>query len=242
MPSINRSPSPARKARAAGRSSHSSHSPHSSQVAAKAIRSEKRAGKSAAPIAGKAGGKGAKVQLVSSKLAYRGPLFDVYTDYVREPEGGDSRRDVIRHSGSVVILAVDASRNAKDPLVLLERQYRHAAGQYMWEIPAGRKEPEERPLPGAKRELLEETGYRAKRWTKMVRYYASPGFLGEWMQIYLAEGLSAGQAQPDDDEYIECIQIPLSQAVRWIESGKIMDGKSIIAILLYEHLRRTKKM
>jgi ADP-ribose pyrophosphatase len=239
MPSINRSPSPARKARAAARSSHSS---HSSQVAAKAIRSEKSAGKSAAPIAGKAGGKGAKVQLVSSKLAYRGPLFDVYTDYVREPEGGDSRRDVIRHSGSVVILAVDASRNAKDPLVLLERQYRHAAGQYMWEIPAGRKEPEERPLPGAKRELLEETGYRAKRWTKMVRYYASPGFLGEWMQIYLAEGLSAGQAQPDDDEYIECIQIPLSQAVRWIESGKIMDGKSIIAILLYEHLRRTKKM
>ena len=131
-----------------------------------------------------------------------GRLFDVYTDYVREPEGETARRDVIRHSGSVVILAVDDTRNPADPLIVIERQYRHAAGQYMWEIPAGRKEPEEATLPGAKRELLEETGYIAKRWTKIARFYVSPGFLGEWMQVYLAEGLSCGQCAPDEDEYI----------------------------------------
>lgn len=184
---------------------------------------------------------GTRVELVSSKLAYRGPLFDVYTDHVREPEGIVSRRDVVRHSGSVVILAVDAAQNKRDPLIVIERQYRHAAGRYMWEIPAGRIEPGEAPLPGAKRELLEETGYRAKRWTKMVRFYASPGFLGEWMQIYLAEGLSAGDSQPDEDEYIEHRQIPLSQALQWIGSGKIIDGKSMIAILQYDRQRSTER-
>ena len=196
--------------------------------------SKARASKSASGLNGH-GGK--KVALISSKLAYKGPLFDVYTDYVREPEGGTARRDVIRHSGSVVILAVDDTHNPADPLIVVERQYRHAAGQYMWEIPAGRKEPEEAILPGAKRELLEETGYIAKRWTKLARFYVSPGFLGEWMQVYLAEGLSSGQSAPDEDEYIEHQQIPLSQALVWVESGKIIDAKSIIAILLYARRR-----
>ncbi len=179
----------------------------------------------------------AKVALISSKLAYHVPLFDVYTDYVREPEGDTARRDVIRHSGSVVILAVDDTLNPADPLIVVERQYSHAAGQYMWEIPAGRKEPGEAPLPGAKRELLEETGYIAKRWTKIARFYVSPGFLGEWMQVYLAEGLSCGQSAPDEDEYIQHRQIPLSQALEWVESGKIIDAKSIIAILMYVRRR-----
>jgi ADP-ribose pyrophosphatase len=183
------------------------------------------------------GNKGGKVALVSSKLAYQGPLFDVYTDYVREPEGDTARRDVIRHSGSVVIFVVDDTRNPADPLIVVERQYRHAAGQYMWEIPAGRKEPEEAVLPGAKRELLEETGYIAKRWSKIARFYVSPGFLGEWMQVYLAEGLSCGESAPDEDEYIQHQQIPLSQALEWVDSGKIIDAKSIIAILMYVRRR-----
>jgi ADP-ribose pyrophosphatase len=180
---------------------------------------------------------GARVALVSSKLAYHGPLFDVYTDYVREPEGIVSRRDVIRHSGSVVILAVETRGHERDPMIVIERQYRHAAGQYMWEIPAGRMEPEETVLAGAKRELLEETGYRAKRWTKMARFYVSPGFLGEWMQVYLAEELTCGASQPDEDEYIEHRQIPLSQALAWIGDGKIIDAKSIIAIFQYARRR-----
>ncbi|MES2222645.1 MAG: NUDIX hydrolase [Acidobacteriota bacterium] len=206
----------------------------------KAVASKKTsASKSPPPGAASNGNKGGKVALISSKLAYQGPLFDVYTDYVREPEGQTARRDVIRHSGSVVILAVDDTRNPADPLIVVERQYRHAAGQYMWEIPAGRKEPEEAVLPGAKRELLEETGYIARRWTKIARFYVSPGFLGEWMQVYLAEGLSCGESAPDEDEYIEHQQIPLSQALQWVDSGKIIDAKSIIAILMYVRRRAT---
>lgn len=198
---------------------------------------QSRASRSTAASRSLNGNVGGKVALISSKLAYQGPLFDVYTDYVREPEGDTARRDVIRHSGSVVILAVDDTRNPADPLIVVERQYRHAAGQYMWEIPAGRKEPEEAVLPGAKRELLEETGYLAKRWTKIARFYVSPGFLGEWMQVYLAEGLSCGQSAPDEDEYIQHQQIPLSQALEWVDSGKIIDAKSIIAILMYVRRR-----
>lgn len=185
--------------------------------------------------------KGGRVVVLSSTLAYRGPLFDIYTDYIREPGGGDSRRDVIRHCGSVVILAIDDTRNRKDPLVLLERQYRHAAGRYMLELPAGKKEANEASLHGAKRELIEETGYRARRWTKLLRFYASPGFLGEWMQIYLAEDLSQGATSPDEDEYIQCQWVPLSQALDWIETNKIMDGKTMIALLHYDRLRRSRK-
>jgi ADP-ribose pyrophosphatase len=204
-------------------------------VTSKRLRTPKSNGPSTDGVPNRRGQKLAKqVSLISSKLAYRGPLFDVYTDHVREPEGIVSRRDVIRHSGSVVILAVDASRNRRGPLIVLEKQYRHAAGRYMWEVPAGRKEPGERPLPGAKRELLEETGYRAKKWTKLAFFYASPGFLGEWMQVYLAEELRCGESKPDDDEYIEHRLMPLSQALTWIEKGQIVDAKSIIAILMYQ--------
>lgn len=194
------------------------------------------AAKAARPIAGNK-----KITLVSSKRAYSGPLFDVYSDYVREPGRPAYRRDVIRHSGSVVVLAVDDTQNKKDPMVLLERQYRHAAGQYMWEVPAGRREPDEDVLRGAKRELMEETGYRARRWTRLLRFYASPGFLGEWMQIYLAEGLSLGPTQPDEDENIETRMVPLTTALRWVESNKIIDGKSMIALLLYDRMRRARR-
>lgn len=186
--------------------------------------------------------KSKKVQLLSSEIAYHGPLFDVHSDYVKEPEGVASRREVIRHTGSVVILAVDDSKSKKDPLVLLERQYRHAAGQYMWELPAGRKEASEAHLPGAKRELIEETGYRARRWSKLTRFYPSPGFLGEWMQIFLAEGLTAGVAEPEADEFIECHMLPLSEALRWVESNRIIDGKTMIALLFYDRMVHRDKM
>lgn len=179
----------------------------------------------------------AKVKLISSKLAYRGPLFDVYTDYVREPKGVVSRRDVIRHTGSVVILAMDTSSSKNDPQIVIERQYRHAAGRYMWEVPAGRREAKENVLRAAKRELLEETGYSARRWTKLAYFYVSPGFLGEWMQVYLAEGLTCGISKPDEDEYIEHRLIPFSQALKWVKTGKIIDAKSIVAILMYAQWR-----
>lgn len=181
---------------------------------------------------------GCAAEVLSSKVAYEGPLFRVLTDQIREPNGKLVRRDVIRHNGSVVILAIDKGRSKKDPLVLIERQFRHAAQQYLYEVPAGKMEAGEDHLDAAKRELLEETGYQAKKWTRLVKYFASPGFLGEWMQVYLAEGLTAGEAKPEEDESFELQFVPLSELMRLIETDKIRDGKTLISVLWYAHFAR----
>jgi len=188
------------------------------------------------------GPRACKAKLVSSKLSYKGKVFNVYTDTVIEPGGHRNTRDVIRHSGSVVILAVDEAKNPADPIVILERQYRHAAGQFLIELPAGRRDPGEAPLAAAKREMIEETGYRAKRWTMMLRYFASPGFLGEWMQIYLARDIRQGEAAPELDEQIEILQVPLSEAMKMVAGGKIHDGKTLIALQLYDNARRAGRL
>jgi ADP-ribose pyrophosphatase len=179
-----------------------------------------------------------KARLISSKLAYKGKVFSVFTDKVEEPGGRLNTRDVIRHNGSVVILAVDESKNPSDPDIILERQYRHAAGQFLFELPAGRVEPNEAPLAAAKREMIEETGYRAKRWSLLTKYFASPGFLGEWMQIYLARDIREGAAKPEPDEHIEIFRLPLSEALGLIAAQKIHDGKTLIGLLLYDEALR----
>jgi ADP-ribose pyrophosphatase len=176
-----------------------------------------------------------RARLLSSKTVYKGKVFWVTSDDVLEPGGVRTRRDVVRHNGSVVILAIDDRKNPDDPEILLIRQYRHAAGQFLMELPAGRIEPGEKLIPAAKRELLEETGYKAKRWSHHVRYYASPGFLAESMDILLAQDLvhAPGEGTPDEDERIEVYPTPLSEAVRLALTGKLHDGKSLIGILFY---------
>jgi ADP-ribose pyrophosphatase len=186
--------------------------------------------------AGKAG------KVVSSKLAYDGRLFRVFSEEVDEPNGKHSHRDIIRHNGSVVILAVDNSKSKKDPLIVIERQYRHAASQFLYEVPAGKMDTGEKRLEAAKRELMEETGYRAKKWTPLVRYFASPGFLGEWMQVFLAEGLTPGEAQPEEDESLELQLVPLSELLRLIEAGEIYDGKTLVSVMLYARLLKKGKI
>jgi ADP-ribose pyrophosphatase len=181
-----------------------------------------------------------EVEVISSKLSYEGPLFNVYTDEILE-KGRKVLRDVVRHNGSVVILAIDDGKSKRDPLIVMERQYRHAAKEYLLEVPAGKLEEGEDPLAGAKRELLEETGFRATRWRKMVRYFASPGFLGEWMQVFIAEGLTVGEAQPEYDEQLEIEMIPLSKLMSMIEEGKVHDGKTLISVMLYDRLRQREK-
>jgi ADP-ribose pyrophosphatase len=198
--------------------------------------SSKKPSKTAA--ARKPAAKPGKRKVLSSKLSFKGRVFNVYTDTIVEANGHRNTKDVIRHNGSVVILAVDDLVNADDPDVILERQYRHAVGQYLIELPAGTRDPGEAPLAAAKREMIEETGYRAKRWTLLQRYFASPGFLGEWMQIYLARDLSAGEAQPELDEQIEIIRMPLSKAMQLVREGKIHDGKTLIGLSLYDVGRR----
>ncbi len=177
---------------------------------------------------------------LSSKTVYQGKVFWVTRDEVEEPGGVKASRDVIRHNGSVVVLAVDTQTNPKDPGILLIRQYRHAAGKLMLELPAGRIEPGEKAMAAGKRELIEETGYRAKRWSRHCNYYASPGFLTETMTILLAEGLTLGEATPEEDEKIELHMTPLSEVLRLIRAGKIEDGKTLIGVLLYADRRRAK--
>jgi ADP-ribose pyrophosphatase len=179
--------------------------------------------------------KSGRARVLSSKTVYRGPVFSVTTDYVSEP-GGDKpqRRDMVRHQGSVVVLAMDEGRS--EPRVLLARQYRHAANANLWELPAGRIDGGESELAAAKRELREETGYSARQWKRAFRYYASPGFLDETMALYLARGLEQGEAEPEEDEVISKRLFPLSAVVRMALNGKIQDGKTIAGVLWLDHV------
>jgi len=173
--------------------------------------------------------KSAKARVLSSREAYRGPVFWVTTDDVLEPTGVRVRRDVVRHSGSVVVLAVREAGGG--PEVLLERQYRHAAGHFLYELPAGRIDPGEKELPAAKRELLEETGFSARKWKRVLRFWASPGFVAEAMSLYLATELIQGNAEPEDDEVIEIKFFPLKKAVSMVMQGGIQDAKTIAGVL-----------
>lgn len=170
-----------------------------------------------------------KARVLSSRESYRGPVFWVSTDDVLEPTGVRTTRDVVRHTGSIVILAVDES--SRGPRVLLEKQYRHAAGRFLLELPAGRIDEGENPLQAAKRELLEETGYSARSWKRVLHFWASPGFVAEAMSIYLARNLKAGAAQPEDDEVIELKLVPLEKAVSMVLKGTIQDAKTIAGVL-----------
>jgi ADP-ribose diphosphatase len=180
----------------------------------------------------------AKAKVISSRTVYRGPVFWVTTDDVQEPGGVRARRDVIHHTGSVVVLAVDES--GPSPRVLLERQYRHAANSFLWELPAGRIDPGEKPLHAAKRELLEETGYTAEKWGRILNFYASPGFVAETMSVYLATGLKAGPAHPEADEVIHKRMVPLSAALSMVLRGTIRDAKTISSVLWLDHKVRER--
>ncbi|MFL6300178.1 MAG: NUDIX hydrolase [Terriglobales bacterium] len=174
-------------------------------------------------------------KLLSSKTIYKGRIFRVVLDKVREPSGIVVMREIVRHRGSVVILAVDGGSK---PRILLERQYRYAAEGELWELPAGKIDGGENPLVAARRELQEETGYTAKRWKKFLEFYVSPGFLDEMMFIYLATGLTKGKAQPEADEFIASRWVPLSSAIKMIRGGRIIDAKTACSILwLRENLR-----
>jgi ADP-ribose diphosphatase len=171
---------------------------------------------------------GGCAKVLASEQLYRGRVFGVRRDSVVEPGGLEATRDIVTHEGSVVLLPV-----FPDGRILLVRQYRHAAGDFLWELCAGRKEPEESWLDAAQRELREETGFRARRMRKMLEMYPSPGFVAEKMIIYAAEKLTPDPAAPDADERITTRKFLLSQLLRWIHRGRIVDAKSVSGILFY---------
>jgi len=196
--------------------------------------SKKLPRKNSTPIAkvkqrAKAASKQKTVQVLSSIIVHTAPVFQVTRDEVIEPSGVKARRDIIRHPGSVVILAIDERKS--EPSVLLIRQYRYAANQELWELPAGRIDEGEDALTAAKRELAEETGYSASEWKPALYYYASPGFLDETMSLFAARDLRKGKASPEEDEVITCKLVPLGKAVQWVMSGKVQDGKAIAGVL-----------
>jgi len=170
----------------------------------------------------------AKARVVSSKLMFEGRVFGVRRERVIEPSRLEAVREIVTHHGSVVVLPV-----LPDGRIVLIRQYRHAAGQFLWELVAGHRERGESFAVGARRELQEETGYTARRVRKLLAVFPSPGFLGERMEIFLAQGLKKGPPRQEDDEKISQRILSLREALEWIRSGKIRDAKSVAGILYY---------
>jgi ADP-ribose pyrophosphatase len=167
-------------------------------------------------------------KILSSKTIYEGKIFGIRRDEVIEPSGVHATREVITHPGSVVVLPV-----LPDGRILMIRQYRHATRQYLWELVAGRIDAGENPLQAAARELIEETGYRAKKFRIFLDIFPTPGFLEERMFILLAEGLTAGAAEPEDDEKIISRVYNRKKLEEMIRTGKLRDAKSIAGILYY---------
>lgn len=178
----------------------------------------------------------ARATLLNSETVYHGSVFDVRRDAIIEPSGIRATRDVVIHPGSVVVLPV-----FPDGRVLLIRQFRYSAGGYLWELVAGRIDSGETPLSAARRELLEETGYTARRIRKMLEVFPTPGFVSERMWIFAAAQLSAGAAHPEEDEKIEPRAFTLAQVDSMIRRGILRDAKSIAGLLYFMRYLSPKK-
>ncbi len=165
-------------------------------------------------------------RILKSRRAYQGRVLDVRVDHVLEPGGVRAVREVVMHRGSVVVLPV-----FPDGRVLLIRQYRHPAGQALWELVAGSIETGESPLAAAARELREETGYGAESFRPIVEFYSSPGFLTERMYLIHASGLTLHRAHPESDERIRAKVFSRRELVRLLSSRGIRDGKTLVGIL-----------
>lgn len=168
------------------------------------------------------------MKIISAREVYKCGLFRVIEEEATDPGGFHIKRSIVRHIGSAVMMAVDEKNR-----ILLVRQFRLPAAKDLWELPAGRLDAGEKPLAAARRELKEETGYKARTWKKLAAFWPSPGYVGERMTIFLATGLTAGQAEPMDDERIECRWFSRKALDEMIRDGKIEDGKTIIGFLTW---------
>ena len=182
----------------------------------------------------KVGGTAAKI--LHSEMIYTGPVFGVRRDKVLEPGGVRAVREVITHSGSVVVLPV-----LPDGRILLIRQYRHATRQFLWELVAGRIDEGESVKHAAARELIEETGYRAKTFRVFLDMFPTPGFLEERMYILTAEGLTAGKAQPEEDERITAKAFEQATLERMIQKNVLRDAKTVAGLLYYFRFLAARK-
>jgi ADP-ribose pyrophosphatase len=163
------------------------------------------------------------MELISSVEKYRSKIFYVTEDEARDPDGFYIKRCIVRHPGSAVMMAID-----DDGRILLVRQYRVPARAFLWELPAGKIDPGELPMETAKRELVEETGYSATNWKQLTTFYPSPGYVEERMTLFLATGLTKGEAHNMEDERIAIKWFTRQEVAAMIRTGDVMDAKTII--------------
>ena len=167
---------------------------------------------------------------IGGTRVYHGRIISVDLDEVRFPDGSTGTLEMIRHPGASAVVPV-LGDPGDDPEVLLIRQYRYAADQFLYEIPAGRLDPGETPADCARRELQEETGYSAERVEHVFTMYTTPGFTDEKIHLFVATGLVAGQAHREADEFMELVPTRLSRALSMVEQGEIQDAKTALALL-----------
>jgi len=173
---------------------------------------------------------------MAREIVYTGRRVSVAVDTFTAPDGTTVRRDFIMHPGAVVILPI------LDPEhVVLLRNHRWVVGETLWEVPAGTREPDEELESCARRELAEETGYSAARWTYLGYVYASPGVMNEQLHLFVAEGLTPGPMALEADEELEPVTVPLAEAVRMCLSGEVKDAKTITTLLLWERKQRGER-
>lgn len=168
---------------------------------------------------------------LTSREVYRGRILRVREDTVRLPNGKTAEREVAEHPGGVGILALDGGD------VLLVRQYRYAFSRVLTEIPAGKREPGEEPFVTAQRELREEIGATAGKWTELGALIASPGCYGEVLYLYMAQELTFGDTHPDEDEFLDVVRMPFDRAVELCMTGELTDAKTVVAVLKGKLLR-----
>lgn len=167
---------------------------------------------------------------------HRGRIVNLSVDTVRFPDGSTGELELVRHAGASAILPLVGSADDPDPEVLLVRQYRYAAGGYIYEVPAGMPDRDGEPWEHcARRELEEETGYRPGRLEPLTSILTTPGFTDEVIRLYLAYDLEEGSTGLDDDEFVEVVRVPFSRAVGWVQDGTIRDCKSVATILYAAH-------
>jgi ADP-ribose pyrophosphatase len=175
----------------------------------------------------------ANMKIVSSSEVLKNKLFTITDEVAVDPDGFQIHRNIVRHPGSAVMMAVDENRG-----VLLVQQFRLPAEQELWELPAGRLDPGEDSLEAAKREMREETGYIAGKWRKLVSFWASPGYVGEKMDIFLATDLSEGKQELMDDERIKIRWFGVEELAAMVERNEIQDGKTLIGYYTWRNQRR----
>jgi ADP-ribose diphosphatase len=167
-----------------------------------------------------------RFRVLRTRTIYQGRVLSLNVDEVEEPGGVRAQRELVVHPGSVVVMPCLA-----DGSVILVRQFRYAAQRILWEMVAGSLKPGEAVLAAARRELAEETGYRARRLRRLASFYPSPGFLSEQMHLVAATGLRAAQARPEPDERIEVGRFSRARLKRMAAKGVIQDGKTLAALL-----------